>query len=548
MFDTVFAGWGEAGLIAAIEQAAREEAAAGARKLAAIAELVHTTVDDDDERGGWAFDPWKNAAAHIGAVLSMGQRRASGQMWIAVALRYRLPKVAALFYQGRLSARLVSEITWRTQLVTDEAVAEVDAGIAARADRWGPLSDAKLTAAIEAVIERHDPDAVRRAREVIRARDLHIGAHEDPNETAAIWGQLLAGDAAALEARIAAMIKGLCENDPRGAGERRSDAMGAIAHGNDHLPCRCGAPACAAAAPATSTVVVHVIADPAAVVAAQDLIAAQDRQQQQALTLKDQPEPTPEDGACRECESTPKGETMPDGETASEDDEPASAASLPSPAIFQRNSGVALLPGVRVLPIAALAEAIRGGAAIKDLWLPGPDPEPHYQPSAKLAAFIRARDTFCRFPGCDVPAERCDIDHVVPYPYGHTHASNMNCKCRTHHLAKTFWNGWRDEQLPDGTVIWTTPAGQRYTTMPGSKLFFPAWNTTTAELPPMALPPPDAGRTVKMPRRRRTRAAENAARIKAERDANATERALRQQPVATAVEQLRDYGDDPPPF
>ncbi|PRC58165.1 hypothetical protein C6A85_29870, partial [Mycobacterium sp. ITM-2017-0098] len=85
--------------------------------------------------------------------------------------------------------------SWRTQLVTDEAVAVVDAGIAARADKWGPLSDAKLTAAIEAVIGRHDPDAVRRAREVIRARDVHIGAHDDPLETAAIWGQLLAGDA-----------------------------------------------------------------------------------------------------------------------------------------------------------------------------------------------------------------------------------------------------------------------------------------------------------------------------------------------------------------
>lgn len=524
MFGREFAGLGEAALIAAIGQAAREEAQAAARKLAAIAELVDCTVDEDDERGGWAFDSWKNASAHVGAVLSIGQRRASGQMWIAVALRYRLPKVAALFYQGRLSARLVSEITWRTQLVDDDALALVDAGIAARADTWGPLSDAKLTAAIEAVIERHDPDAVRRAREVIRARDLHIGAHDDPNETAAIWGQLLAGDAEALEARIAAMVKGLCENDPRGAGERRSDAMGAIAHGNEHLPCRCGAPACLAAAPAKSTVVVHVIADPSAVVAARDLIVSQDREQQHRLAEK---------------VATEAPQHNPDGEETAEE----------KPTQCQRDSGTALLPGVQVLPIAALAEAIRGGAAIKDLWLPGPGPEPRYQPSAKLAAFVRARDMFCRFPGCDVPAERCDIDHVVPFPYGPTHASNMNCKCRTHHLAKTFWDGWRDEQLPDGTVIWTTPAGQRYTTMPGSRLFFPAWDTTTAELPPMAQPPPGAGRTAKMPRRRRPRAAENAARIKAERAANATERALREQPVATAVEQVRpDYGSDPPPF
>jgi hypothetical protein len=214
-----------------------------------------------------------------------------------------------------------------------------------------------------------------------------------------------------------------------------------------------------------------------------------------------------------------------------------------------KDFGVALLPGAQVLPIAALAEVIRSGAAVKPLWLPGPDPEPHYQPSAKLAAFIRARDLFCRFPGCDVPAERCDIDHVVPYPYGPTHPSNMNCKCRTHHLMKTFWggtDGWRDQQSPDGTVIWTTPAGQSYTTTPGSRLFFPTWNTTTAELPPMAQPPPGSGRDNSMPKRHRTRAADRAARIKAEREYNAVQRTLDGQPESAAA--AIDYGNDPPPF
>ena len=52
---------------------------------------------------------------------------------------------------------------------------------------------------------------------------------------------------------------------------------------------------------------------------------------------------------------------------------------------------------------------------------------------------------------------------------------------------KTFWigvGGWSDQQLPDGTVIWTAPSGATFTTHPGSRLFFPAWNVTTAELPP----------------------------------------------------------------
>jgi hypothetical protein len=31
-------------------------------------------------------------------------------------------------------------------------------------------------------------------------------------------------------------------------------------------------------------------------------------------------------------------------------------------------------------------------------------PEPGYRPSAALAEFVRFRDLFCRFPGCDVPA------------------------------------------------------------------------------------------------------------------------------------------------
>ncbi|MDA4104563.1 hypothetical protein MMON44395_23755 [Mycolicibacterium monacense DSM 44395] len=323
-----------------------------------------------------------------------------------------------------------------------------------------------------------------------------------------VWGQLLGCDAAALSARITALLKGICDNDPRSVGERRSCAVGAIVQGHDHLPCRCGSPACAAAAPEKSNVVISVIADPAAVEAAQKLIAAEDQHHAE-------PDPTPE---------------------------PAGSEPVPCP----QDSGVALLPGVKLLPIVALAEAIRGGAAIKPLWLPGPDPEPHYRPSATLAAFVRARDLFCRFPGCDVPAERCDIDHVIPWPYGPTHASNLNCKCRTHHLGKTFWAGWHDEQSPDGTVTWTTPTGKRHTTVPGSRLFFPEWDTTTAELPPLEQPPPDPDRTAKMPKRRRTRAADNAARVKAERERAMADHAANADPPPPAPHP--NYGDDPPPF
>ncbi|WP_036375488.1 HNH endonuclease signature motif containing protein [Mycolicibacterium austroafricanum] len=586
MFDRMFAGLDEPALLAAIERAACEESRAGARKSAAIAALVHESVTFDDVRDQWVWDSWIETACELGAVLNTSYRRASAQMRIALALRDRLPRVAALHAQGRLSARLIGQITWRTRLVQDpQLLALLDTAIAEKATRWEPLSDDKLTAALDAVIERYDPDAVIRAREHVSGLDFRVGASDDPDALVMVWGKILGCDAAVLAARIAELLKGLCDNDPRSVCVRRSHAVGAIVRGQDHLRCRCGSPDCTAAAvvPGSSNVVISVLADPAALDAVRQLIADQDRDQQDKLADKQakakeqgkaesqpqtepipQPEAEPEPEAEAEVEVEPEPEA--EAETAIESEPaPVKPVAPSNPAACVRDSGVALLPGVKILPIVALAEAIRSGAAIKTLWLPGPDPEPHYRPSAKLAAFVRARDLFCRYPGCDVPAEHCDLDHVVPYPYGPTHPSNLNCKCRTHHLGKTFAEGWQEQQLPDGTVLWTTPAGQRCTTVPGSWLFFPGWDTTTAELPPMAQPPPDPDRLAKMPKRRRTRAADQAARIKAEREHNALQRALETERAKTPeqarrAEQVRyaglpppaspqpDYGNDPPPF
>ena len=61
-------------------------------------------------------------------------------------------------------------------------------------------------------------------------------------------------------------------------------------------------------------------------------------------------------------------------------------------------------------------------------------------------------------------------------------------------------------------MIWSAPTGKTYKTLPGSRKFFPDWNTTTAaELPQRPAPPPDiANRSMMMPKRRRTRAAPTA--------------------------------------
>jgi hypothetical protein len=205
------------------------------------------------------------------------------------------------------------------------------------------------------------------------------------------------------------------------------------------------------------------------------------------------------------------------------------------------------LAGYGPLPAALLRE-VAGQAKTKTLWIPPDVAELGYRPSVALAEFVRFRDLTCRFPGCDEPAEVCDIDHTVPYPLGPTHPSNLKLLCRFHHLLKTFYaglDGWRDRQEPDGTVVWTSPSGHTYITKPGGTLLFPALAVPTGALVlPNSVPPAGEARGIMMPTRRRSRAQERAARIGWERGMNqariAAEAAGRAERPAAC--------NDPPPF
>jgi hypothetical protein len=78
-----------------------------------------------------------------------------------------------------------------------------------------------------------------------------------------------------------------------------------------------------------------------------------------------------------------------------------------------------------------------------------------YRPSAALARLVRAREPYCRMPGCARPADQCDLDHAVPWPAGPTTASNLGPLCRRHHQLKTHY-GW---ELDPELQVWRTPAG-----------------------------------------------------------------------------------------
>ena len=86
-----------------------------------------------------------------------------------------------------------------------------------------------------------------------------------------------------------------------------------------------------------------------------------------------------------------------------------------------------------------------------------------YRPPPVLDRHVVARDQVCIFPGCRQPARRCDLDHGVPYPQGHTSEANLAPLCRHHHRAKTE-GGWTWRRGGDGTITWAAPTGHAYQT------------------------------------------------------------------------------------
>jgi hypothetical protein len=497
----------DAALVVAITECARVEAAAAAHRLVATAELVARRANGPTDWAQWSCDNWDAMASEVAAAQGISHGMASGQMYLAVALRDRLPQVAALFADGKISARLAAAIVWRTDLIKDpQTLRLVDATLAEDAARFGPMSVNKTAQAIDEVVDRHDPGALRRTRVSARGRDVVIASANDQSGTADLWGSLFETDAAVLDRRLTQMAHDVCHDDPRTVAQRRADALGALAAGADRLACGCGNADCPAGAGAderAAAVMIHVVADAAALDAKPDPHLAGERARRPItpdMTLKEALAPDPE---------------------------PDLPAEPKRPAARLTNGGL--------IPAAVLAELIRGGAKVRPVRHPGDaPPEPSYRPSAALERFIRCRDMTCRFPGCDRPAEFTDIDHTVPYPMGPTHPSNLKCLCRKHHLLKTFWagvNGWRDEQRPDGTVIWTAPTGQTYVTRPGSRLLFPALCLPTGELPSAPRLNQSPGvRGVMMPMRRRTREQDRACRINAERALNDAHVAERNKP------------------
>ena len=415
MFD-MMATMAPTELVVAIAESQRQESMLVAQRLADVAELLAQRTNEveaeDPDPGFMMVTGFQRATAEVAAACNLSPAAASIMVSHADTLAERLPEVAAVLAVGDTDWRTVQVIITRTEFVADSVMAGLDANLAQRISKWHCWSRRRIVNAVDATVRGMDPDAVR---ERVRQEDRrHVDVIAVGDGTAKVDGIIAADAAATFDRRLNELAAAVCRNDPRSTAQRRADAVKALAEGR-RLACECGNDACphrSVDAVAPTRMVINVVAGAETV-----------------LGGGSQP-------------GYLEGYGVIDAEQVRQLAEDATLRLVEEPAV----SG---------------AEALR------------------YQPSAALERAVRLRDMTCRFPGCDRPAAACDLDHTVPFNHadpgkgGATVAHNLKCLCRQHHRLKTFHQGWRDEQLPDGTVIWTSPTGQTYRTSPGGVELFP---------------------------------------------------------------------------
>ncbi|OSC26753.1 HNH nuclease [Mycobacterium vulneris] len=405
-----------AALVAVIESTHREESMLVARRLSAVAALLRHRVATAErpDREYAEIAGFEQTAAEVAAAMNLSPSGASYLVTYAEALDVRLPKIGALLAEGRTDWRTVRLIISRTDLVTDhKLIANLDHSLADRIGNWHSWSRQRIVNAVDAAVRTADPDAARERR-LAAEDDRRIEISASDNGMAEIHGSVAASAAAAFDRRLSQLAKQVCPADTRTMDQRRADALAALAEGRG-LACACGQSECPARSgdpdlgPAGARVVINVVAS----------------------------------------EQT----------------------------VYANGAEPGYLEGYGVID----ADQVRQLAAAASVLIADPTTSPvealRYQPSAALERAVRCRDLTCRFPGCSRPAVVCDLDHTVPFNHqnpatgGQTTAENLKYLCRQHHRLKTF-GGWRDRQLPNGTVVWTSPSGRTYqTSAAGTDLF-----------------------------------------------------------------------------
>jgi Domain of unknown function (DUF222) len=439
VFDIEFDPAAPARLVGVLDDTARAEARLIATRMAAVADLLAQRTAELNVEGVhpnyMIVTGFARTSAEVGAALNLTSGAASRLVSQAEALRDHLPRLAALLANGDTDWRTVEIVIARTRFVSPTVMAQIDAELAEQIGGWQCWSDGRITTTVDAKVNSLDPAAITEREHATDRRRVKVIPLGDG--TAKIEAVVTTGAGLAFEARVAQLTAQVCERDRRTKDQRRSDAIHAIAD-NRCLSCECDRADC----------------------------------------------PTRSGSAGSPAEPSPPAVVI---NVIAERDTVVGDGAAPG---YVCGYGVIDAEQVRDLA---------GDATTRLVTEPDVDPAAarRYQPTVSVQRWVRCRDLTCRFPGCEHPAEDCDIDHTVPFDHadpargGLTVPANLKCLCRFHHRLKTF-GGWLDVQHPDGSVEWTSPSGQTYRTTPGGADLFnsfapaPCAEPTKARLPKLS--------------------------------------------------------------
>ncbi|WP_169818419.1 HNH endonuclease signature motif containing protein [Rhodococcoides corynebacterioides] len=474
------------------------------------AELVEPFEDEDRRE----LDAFTRCAATIATTMSITPFAARTLLTDAVALRDRLPLVARCLRDGIVTPHHIRTIVSRTELIEGQCYAAlVDADIAAALRKPGSWSPARMEIMVDTMVHRRDPDAVRARREAAkRNREFTVETGRDGMATTTDTRP--AEDTALAAAAVHRLAAQVCPKDTRSKAARASDAHYALLTRTE-FGCDCDRPITdcryknvdvgtfAATAP---RIVIHLVTDTTTLTGPVRAPESERVCRSPQHLPRPDTEPTPaaqpdatepvstdsvavEPGAAESVAAGPGAAEPvaaeptaarpvaadPSG-TAILADAAADPIFTKSPAVDESSegphgcdeplgldtvdgvgflAGIGIISGAHVRDLAADPRTvIRPLGDGTDTPLPATQPSNPYRPSAALDAYVRARDQFCTWPGCNRPAWEADLDHITEYDHhdptrgGTTSAGGLGAKCRFHHLLKTFGD-FVDDQYPD---------------------------------------------------------------------------------------------------
>lgn len=472
-----------------------------ARYMAA-AELHRQIVDPAIDASDLFLDAYASCAARLAAAQHLSQIAAENHLACALALRDRLPQVAEMLKEGFVAPHHIPTIVSRTDLIEGSDHTEaIDRDIADQLRRRGSWSRNRLRDMVDSTIFRRDPDLVREDRSA--AKDKRgVWAEGHQNGMSELTAVLTTENSAMIMQRLEKLAASVCKRDTRTKPQRMSDALFAITMARE-FTCECGddpehpctadiitVPADGMFSGIDAKIVLHAIANQSTLRGEDDepgylegrgVVSAD-----HARDLADQAQTT-----TRPLGNTETGYVAAPRPELSAKPEPTESSSArsntnsranyapPQPSRAERRAmkGIkqhpATPPDQPQLDLPIEAEAKAGDHEPVFQWPPLPTVQPgdHYRPSAVLDTYLRIRDLYCTWPGCDRPAWSADLDHTQEYNHndpasgGHTHPEGMKALCRFHHLLKTH-TAWLDDQYVDAhgrtrTTI-TTPEGRTY--------------------------------------------------------------------------------------